>query len=422
MSAFDKIIGYENIKKELMQICDMIHNKEFYTKIGAKLPNGLLLSGDPGLGKTLMAKSFIEESGLKAFTIRRNKGNDDFIGAITETFEKAKESAPSIILLDDMDKFANEDVNHRDAEEYVAVQAGIDDVKNLDVFVIATVNEEYKLPKSLVRMGRFDRTIEIERPKEDDAKLIIEHYLSDKKVSDSVNMEDLTKMISYSSCAELETILNEAAINAAYERKEYIEMNDLVDAVLRMEYDSPDNYAKTSVESAKRTALHEAGHLVICEVLVPESVGLASIRTVTNEKTAGFIHRCKDLPKEYYHALVDLGGKAAIDLYYANECDSGSRADIENAANIIKNGIAWDADRGFGLAGISVSHSGITEHSRSRIEVATQTELERLLIKAKEILLNNRDFLEKTAEALVEKETLLYSDICEIKKKVKVIA
>jgi len=240
-------------------------------------------------------------------------------------------------------------------------------------------------------------------------------------VSDTVNMEDLTKMISYSSCAELETILNEAAINAAYERKEYIEMNDLVDAVLRMEYDSPDNYAKLSVESAKKTALHEAGHLVICEVLVPESVGLASIRAVANESTAGFIHRCKDLPKEYYHALVALGGKAAMDLYYANECDSGSRADIENAANIIKNGIAWDADRGLGMVGIDVSR-GITEHSRSRIEVATQNELERLLIKAKEILLNNRAFLEKTAEALIEKETLLFSDICEIKKKVKVIA
>ena len=130
MSAFDKVIGYETIKNELAQICDMIHNKDAYEKLGAKLPRGIVLSGDPGLGKTLMAKSFIEESGLKAFTVRRDKGNDDFIGSITEVFKNAKDNAPSIVFLDDMDKFANEDEGHRDAEEYVAVQSGIDEVKD----------------------------------------------------------------------------------------------------------------------------------------------------------------------------------------------------------------------------------------------------------------------------------------------------
>ena len=127
MSAFDKVIGYETIKSELLQICDMIKNREIFEKLGAKLPQGILLSGDPGLGKTLMAKCFIEESGLPSFVIRRNKGNDDFVGEITETFREAKESAPAIVFLDDMDKFANEDDHHRDAEEYVAVQAGIDE-------------------------------------------------------------------------------------------------------------------------------------------------------------------------------------------------------------------------------------------------------------------------------------------------------
>ena len=148
MSAFDKVIGYDSIKTELLQICDMIHNKELYERLGAKLPQGLLLYGDPGLGKTLMARSFMEESGLKTYIVRRNKGDDDFIGEITETFAKARQDAPSIVFLDDMDKFANEDSNHRDAEEYVAVQAGIDEVKNCGVFVLATANETGKLPRS----------------------------------------------------------------------------------------------------------------------------------------------------------------------------------------------------------------------------------------------------------------------------------
>ena len=223
MSALDKVIGYEAIKNELLQICDMIHNREIYEELGARLPQGILLYGEPGLGKTLMAKSFIEESGLKAYIVRRNKGDDDFIGEITDTFHRAKENTPCVIFLDDMDKFANEDSDHRDAEEYVAVQSGIDEVKNCDVFVLATANEMRKLPGSLVRSGRFDRKIEVKCPTDKDANKIIAHYLSDKKVSKNVNMEDLSKMISYSSCAELETILNEAAISAAYKRKTDIE-------------------------------------------------------------------------------------------------------------------------------------------------------------------------------------------------------
>ena len=146
MSAFDKVIGYKTIKNELLQICDMIRNKGVYEALGAKLPQGILLYGNPGLGKTLMAKCFVKESGLPAFTVRRNKGNDDFIGSITETFQKAKENAPSIVFLDDLDKFANEDDEHRDAGEYVAVQAGIDEVKHCDVFVLATANNIWKLP------------------------------------------------------------------------------------------------------------------------------------------------------------------------------------------------------------------------------------------------------------------------------------
>ena len=115
MNKFDKIIGYQAIKNELLQICDMVHNSDIYKNLGAKLPQGILLYGDPGLGKSLMAKCFIEESGLSSFIVRRDKGSDDFIAKITETFKKAKENSPSIVLLDDMDKFANEDDRHVDA-------------------------------------------------------------------------------------------------------------------------------------------------------------------------------------------------------------------------------------------------------------------------------------------------------------------
>lgn len=421
MSAFDRIIGYQTIKEELLQICDMIHNREIYENLGAKLPQGILLYGDPGLGKSLMAKSFITESGLPAYIVRRDKGSDDFIGKITDTFEKAKKNAPAIVLLDDMDKFANEDDRHIDAEEYVAVQAGIDEVKGCNVFVFATVNEIRKLPRSLIRSGRFDRKIEVNSPTDRDAEEIIKYYLAEKKVSDNVNMDDLVKMVSYGSCAELETILNEAAIGAAYARKEKIEMDDLVKSVLRMQYDAPDNFTKKSSDALKEIALHEAGHLVVSEILTPGSVGLASLRTAGRDSTGGFIHRCMPVTRRAHHILISLAGKAAVELYYSGVCASGCQSDIRKAADNIRDAISESGTGGFGM--IDVANHRFPESSESfnsRNESVVQAELERYMFKAREILIKNRDFLEKAAQMLSEKETLLYSDIRKLRESIKI--
>ena len=421
MSAFDKIIGYQTIKEELLQICDMIHNREIYENLGAKQPQGILLYGDPGLGKSLMAKSFITESGLPAYIIRRDKGSDDFIGKITDTFEKAKKNAPAIVLLDDMDKFANEDDRHIDAEEYVAVQAGIDEVKGCNVFVFATVNEIRKLPRSLIRSGRFDRKIEVNSPTDRDAEEIIKYYLGQKKVSDNVNMDDLVKMVSYGSCAELETILNEAAIGAAYARKEKIEMDDLVKSVLRMQYGAPDNFTKKSSDALKEIALHEAGHLVVSEILTPGSVGLASLRTAGRDSTGGFIHRCMPVTRRAHHILISLAGKAAVELYYSGVCASGCQSDIRKAADNIRDAISESGTGGFGM--IDVANHRFPESSESfnsRNESVVHAELERYMFKAREILIKNRDFLEKAAQMLSEKETLLYSDIRKLRESIKI--
>ena len=113
MRELDRVIGYESIKTELYRFIDIIKNPEKYKKLGAKMPKGIMLDGDPGIGKTLMAKSFIAETGLKSFVIRKDMPDGEFIDYISEVFDKAAEAAPSIVLLDDLDKFANEDVYHR---------------------------------------------------------------------------------------------------------------------------------------------------------------------------------------------------------------------------------------------------------------------------------------------------------------------
>ena len=228
MNTFDKVIGYKSIKQELQQICDMIRNRTVYEEMGARLPHGLLLYGDPGLGKTLLAKCLIEESGLNAITRRRDRGGDAFISSIMEAFAKAKADAPAIIFLDDMDKFSTEDASYRDTPEYAAVQAGIDDIKESNVFLIATANEIRKLPISLRRSGRFDRKLHIQAPTASDAEAIIAHYIKGKRLSDDVNIKDLAMMMRYQSCAELETILNEAAVRAAFCRQSCIQMKDIL--------------------------------------------------------------------------------------------------------------------------------------------------------------------------------------------------
>lgn len=411
MNTFEKIIGYETIKTELRQICDMIHNKEIYTALGAKLPQGILLYGDPGLGKTLMAKCFIEESGLPAYTIRRNKGADDFVGEITAAFGKAKENAPAIVFLDDMDKFANEDEDRCDAEEYVAIQSGIDEVKGSDVFVLGTVNNMRKLPGSLKRSGRFDRKLEVCSPSPGDAFKIIKHFLENKKMADDLNLEDIAMMIQYSSCAELETILNEAAIRAGYARHECITMKDMVDAVLRMEYEAPDSFTKTSEEDMRKTALHEAGHLVICEVLCPGSIGLASLRSSGRDQVGGFVRRCKELTRRPFDILVSLGGKAAVELYYSDVHASGCQSDLSRAAEQIRTAIYDNGVRGLGFVDVEMNHIGISDNFNACSEAVIHAELERYMFKARDILLKNREFLDKVTNALMEKETLLYSDI-----------
>lgn len=418
MSAFDRIIGYDTIKKELVQLCDMFHNYDLYKKLGAKLPSGVLLYGDPGLGKSLMAKCFIEESGVKAFTVRRNK-NEDFVDEITSSFEEARKAAPSIVFLDDMDKFANVDDEHPDAPEYVAVQAGIDSVKGEGVFVFATVNEVHKLPDSLRRSGRFDRKMEVQIPTEKDAENMIQYYLTDKPVADDVNMRDLANMISYCTCAELETILNEAAITAAYERHEKIEMQDMLHAVLRMEYNSPDIDYKTNAEDLKRVAMHEAGHLVVSEALCPGSVGLASIRATGRESENGFIHRCKEIRNREQHIMISLAGKVAAEMYHPQTRAQGCYSDLKRAFNAIRDDISESAACGIGM--IDVADYRFPETSESlnaRNEAVVHAEMERYAYEVRNILIRNRDFLEKAAEALLEKETLLSSDIEELRSRI----
>lgn len=423
MSAFDKVVGYEPIKKELLKICDVIKHIDKYEKLGAKMPKGVLLYGKPGVGKTLMAKCFIEECGLPYYVLRKNKNTSSIVDDITETFKTAKENSPSIVLIDDMDKFANEDELHSNTPEYVAIQAGIDSVSDSKVFTFATVNEMIYLPMSLTRNGRFDQKIEVKTPTDNNLETIISYYLKDKKVSKDINLEDLIKMLYFNSCAELESIINEAAIIAGYENRSEIEMDDLIRAILKTQYEVEDLPSTMSNDDIKKLAMHEAGHLVVSEVLQDKSVGFASIKPSTENLIGGFVHRCKESIDRPIEIMVSLAGKVAVELYYSVACASGCSSDLKKAYTSIKEAILTSGKCGTNLLYFENYQNNrlISETLKQQIESAISSELTRYIYKTRDILTKNRGFLEKIALELEKKQTLIYSEIQQIKSEYQIV-
>ncbi|MBR6148972.1 MAG: AAA family ATPase [Lachnospiraceae bacterium] len=415
MSAFDQMIGYESIKAELKRVSDVLKNPERYRKLGVNTPRGVLLYGEPGLGKTMMAKCIIEESGREAFIIRKDLPDGEFIKTIKETFDKAKKAAPSIILFDDMDKYANEDYQHKDAEEYVAIQSGIDSVKDSEVFVIATVNDEYNLPDSMLRPGRFDIRIEMTIPEIKDTEKIIEFYLSKKKYVESMDYEEIASLLEGNTCAELEHVINDAAIIAGYEGKDTIEQEDVVKACLRVIYKAPECLDGTRENYARIIAIHEAGHAVVHEILEPGSVSLVSICRYEGKSEGITKVRKPDgygyMKKHTEHMIIsDLGGKAATEVLRC-DTDLGSYCDIETATSSIyklKQLERFDID--------TYISNGTSEALKTRRENMLAQELERYYQMAKKIIINNRDFFDAVVEELIEKKTLRKKDIQKIKQ------
>lgn len=215
----------------------------------------------------------------------------------------------------------------------------------------------------------------------------------------------------YNSCAELETILNEAAVRAAFARKTSIDMEDMVSVVLKQQYGAQEDMPRVSDEVIEKVALHEAGHLVVCEALCPGSVGFASLLPSDENRCGGFIHCCKGV-SDSQSAIIALGGKAAVEMRYAGQAAEGCSDDIARAVNCIREAAAKEGALGFSLLNVeSDSSSNMSESLNARSEAAVQAELERYYGKARALLAQNEAFLKEITEALVMKKTLLYSDI-----------
>ena len=424
MSAFEKIIGYEDIKQELEGIADALRDDAAYKALGVRPPVGLLLHGKPGVGKTLMAKCLIEESGREAFSVKKTVANAAFVDQIKEIFDAAAEAAPSIVFLDDMDKFSNGDRHHRNTDEMVALQTCIDEVAGKGVFVLATANDTDVLPDSLLRPGRFDRKIEVDTPSVEDAPSIVGSYLAGKPLADDVDVVMLARMLHGYSCATLEAVVNEAGLSAARRRADLISFDDLVQACLSSVYkipvDSAEFFADVDLNvpiEASKVIWHEAGHAAMSEIVRPGSVVFVAARVSERSgRPQGLavddIRNSQSLSNMKASIMVSLAGRAAMDVRFG-EVDMGSGRDIATAfrrANTLQEDLCSE---GFSLNS-PFSDSDAIKHARELSHASLVADSYR---RVKEALIANMPFMEEVARGLAKRGYLTGTEVSAIRER-----
>lgn len=413
-NAFDTIVGYADIKLELSRILDQLADPERYAALGVTTPHGLLLYGDPGVGKSTFARCFLEASGRKAFICRKDKPNGDFVKEISRIFDEASQNAPSVILLDDLDKFSNEDERHRDAEEFVTVQACIDRVKEQQVFVIATANNIRKLPDSLVRAGRFDHVLRLHCPEGKDAQAIVAYYLSKKAFVADMDTRRIARLLEGHSCAELESVINLAGTYAAFEGRRMVEMKDMMKAILRIIFKAPEK-TDANDSSLPLIACHEAGHAIVSELLEADSVDLVTVLN-HDSQAAGITSLYRN--EGYFHAkkfmenrvMCLLAGKAATEICYGT-VDPGVISDLRRAFDIVHRFVDDYCSYGFDKFVYTETVSPDLLHRR---DAQVASEMDRYYAQTRQLLIEHRDKLEILTQRLVEEKTLLGSQIQDI--------
>ena len=412
MKSFEKVIGYDDVKEELLKVADMFNNPEEYKEIGAHIPKGILIHGRPGMGKTLIANEFADICACNKRIIRKNRNSLDFINEMRNVFEEASKDAPSIIILDDMDKFLSDDDSR---EEYYSVQACIDEVSDKDVLVVATANYISDMPGSLLRNGRFDLEFELEVLPKGVSERIVDMSLNGGKLLDpSIPSEDVKKLFLSLDPATIQTILNQCKISMKYYKTDRILRTMLIDAFLKNERVAYDSYNTDYVK--ENVAYHEAGHLVIREIINPQSVSLVAVKTTENG-ISGIVYgspvydRYSGSRKRICESLAGM----ACEEQKFGYITEGSMDDIRD----VNCNLEYDVR--LGKCGLELASAGLcfddSKELVSREQQHVEAEKKRLYALTKKTLIDNWEFVEEVAKKLMECDALMYSDIQNIRNK-----
>ena len=434
--TFAQVAGLKEEKEELEEIVDFLKEPGKYTGVGARIPKGVLLEGPPGTGKTLLAKAVAGEAGVPFFSISGSDFVEMFVGVgasrVRDLFEEAKHNAPCIVFIDEIDAVARRrgtgmggghDEREQTLNQLLVEMDGFG--VNEGIIVMAATNRVDILDPAILRPGRFDRKVAVGTPDVGGREEILKVHAKNKPLGDDVNLQQLAQTTAGFTGADLENLLNEAAIIAAKENRSFIANKDVKRAFVKVGIGAEKKSRIISDKEKKITAYHEAGHAILFHVLpdvdpvhmisiIPTGLGAAGYTMPLPEKDEMFLtksHMLQDI-------MVSLGGRIAEEIVF-NDITTGASNDIQKATKTARNMVTrygmseklgvinYENDEDEVFIGRDLAHAkSHSELISGKIDTEVKDIVDDCYRKAKEIILEHMDVLNRCAELLLVKEKI----------------
>ena len=433
---FTNVAGLEEEKEELEEVVDFLNYPQIYTSVGARIPKGMLLVGPPGTGKTLLAKAVAGEAGVPFFSISGSDFVEMFVGVgasrVRDLFEEAKKNAPCIIFIDEIDAVARRrgtgmggghDEREQTLNQLLVEMDGFG--VNEGIIVMAATNRVDILDPAILRPGRFDRKVAVGRPDVKGREEILKVHSKEKPLSEDVDLHRVAQTTAGFTGADLENLMNEAAIISARDNRRFIRQADIDKAFVKVGIGAEKKSRVISEKDKKITAYHEAGHAILFHVLpdvgpvhtvsiIPTGVGAAGYTMPLPEKDEMFNTKGKMLQ----NIMVDLGGRIAEEIIF-KDVTTGASQDIKQASKLARamvtqygmsdrvGMIQYGSDEDEVFIGRDLAH---TKSYGNEIADVIDEEVKRIVdecySKAKKIILEHEDVLHSCAALLIEKEKI----------------
>ena len=434
--TFAQVAGLKEEKEELEEIVDFLKEPGKYTGVGARIPKGVLLEGPPGTGKTLLAKAVAGEAGVPFFSISGSDFVEMFVGVgasrVRDLFEEAKHNAPCIVFIDEIDAVARRrgtgmggghDEREQTLNQMLVEMDGFG--VNEGIIVMAATNRVDILDPAIMRPGRFDRKVYVGRPDIGGREEILAVHAKNKPLGDDVDLKQIAQTTAGFTGADLENLLNEAAIIAAKENRAYITQNDIKKSFVKVGIGAEKKSRIISDKEKRITAFHEAGHAILFHVLpdvgpvysvsiIPTGAGAAGYTMPLPEKDEMFNTKGKMLQD----ITVSLGGRVAEELVF-DDITTGASQDIKQATKMAKamvtrygmsenvGLICYDNDDDEVFIGRDLAHTrGYGEGVATAIDQEVKRIIDECYAKARQIITENRSVLDACAKLLLEKEKI----------------
>jgi len=434
--TFADVAGLDEEKEDLAEIVDFLKNPSHYTEVGARIPKGVLLEGPPGTGKTLLAKAVAGEAGVPFYSISGSDFVEMFVGVgasrVRDMFEEAKKDSPCIIFIDEIDAVARRrgtglggghDEREQTLNQLLVEMDGFG--PNEGIIVMAATNRADILDPAILRPGRFDRKITVSRPDVKGREEILKVHAKGKPLGDDVNLEEIARTTAGFSGADLENLLNEAAIAAARDKRRYIRQEDIKNAFIKVGIGTEKRSHVISPEEKRITAYHESGHAILFHEL--KDVGPVYTVSIipTGNGAGGYTMPLPGKDEMYYtrgkmlhEIMVSLGGRIAEEVVL-DDITTGASADIQRATSVARQMVTkygmssrlgtinYDTQEEDVFLGYDLGHeTRNSEYMASEIDKEVKTIIDRCYADAKAIILKHRDVLDKSAALLIEKEKI----------------